>query len=162
MSTYRMVESAAIGFMLAFVESQAMAGGNPTIDKVLAAYAQPDPLPSYEYAITDLNDDNAPDAVVLITDAHYCGSGGCSMLVLRGGKDSFEIVSSTSISRKPIWVLGESRNGWKSLSVFVSGGGIKAGNAILRFNGKRYPGNPSLQPTAKPSELFGATELAFK
>jgi putative lipoprotein len=156
------VVPSVIGLLFTLVGSPAQAGGNPVIDTAMTAFEKPDVLPSYEYALADLNGDGIPDAIVLITDAHYCGSGGCEMLVLRGEREHFRIISSTTITRKPIRVLAESRKGWKSLSVFVAGGGAKPGDVVMRFNGKGYPGNPSMQPYAKAADLHGAAQLEFK
>ena len=162
MSASRSVVPSVIGLLFTLVGSQAQAGGNLAIDAAMTAYARPDPLPSYEYALTDLNGDGTPEAIVLITDAHYCGSGGCTMIVLRGDREGFRMISSSTISGKPIRVLAESRKGWKSLSVFVAGGGATEGEVFMRFNGKRYPGNPSIQPYATASDLRGAAPLEFK
>jgi hypothetical protein len=39
------------------------------------------------------------------------------------------------------------RNGWNDLIVFVSGGGIQPGYyAVLPFDGKKYPENPTIEP----------------
>ena len=37
-------------------------------------------------------------------------------------------------------------NGWHDLIMPVGGGGAKASSRVLEFNGKRYPGNPSVAP----------------
>lgn len=139
--------------------------GNPVagvLREAVAAWAKPDPLPSYVYALTDLNGDGIPDAIVLITDSAYCGSGGCVMAVFRGTPNGFVEVSSSTISRQPVYVLAETRSGWHSLSVLVAGGGIMDGwQSLMRFNGKRYPGNPSMQPHASPAQLENARKLHF-
>ena len=44
---------------------------------------------SFEYALVDLNNDGILDAVVLLTGHYWCGSGGCSMLILRGRPGGF-------------------------------------------------------------------------
>ena len=70
-----------------------------------------------------------------------------------------ELVHSSTITWTPFRVLTESQHGWKSISVSVSGGGMKAGEVVMRFDGKKYPSNPSLQPYATPDELAGSEEL---
>jgi hypothetical protein len=136
--------------------------GPPTLDAALAAHYKGSPPFSYKYALVDLNGDGVLDAVVLITDRFYCGSGGCNMAILRGTGDSFAYVSGSTISREPIRVLTESRHGWKSLSVAVAGGGVKSGDVVMRFNGKRYPLNPTMQPYATAADIAGAKELDLK
>jgi len=115
-------------------------------------------MPSFKYTLVDLNDDGIRDAIVLITDPDYCGSGGCSMLIVRGTSKGFRLVSSSTISRSPIFVSTERRYGWRTLLVTVGGGGARYGQVVMRFNGTRYPLNPSLQPYAKPGDLSAATE----
>jgi hypothetical protein len=87
-----------------------------------------DVLPSFKYALVNLNDDGIPDAIVLITDRFYCGSGGCSMLIARGTNNGFRLVSTSTISRSPIFVSSERRYGWHTLLVTVGGGGAKYGH----------------------------------
>jgi hypothetical protein len=152
----------AAGLTLASAAGISEAAGLPALDKVLQAHFKAEAVPAYTYALADLNGDGQLDAVVMMSDRDYCGSGGCSLGVLRGTKKSFVFVSESSISNEPIRVLRESRQGWKSLSVSVSGGGAQPGEAIMRFNGKRYPRNPSVQPLAKAADLAGATTLEFK
>jgi hypothetical protein len=53
-------------------------------------------------------------------------------------------------------VLASRTNDWHDLSVPVRGGGVVPGyEALLRYNGKKYPSNPSMPPvkklTASPS-----------
>ena len=130
--------------------------GNSAIDAVLAAHYKHDAPISYRFALVDLNGDGVLDAIVLITDRNYCGSGGCNLAILRGIGSTYSYVSGSTISRAPIRVLTESRKGWKSLSVWVSGGGVQPNNALMQFNGQRYPLNPTLQPTAKEADLAGS------
>jgi len=108
---------------------------------------------TYRSAKVDLNDDKIEDAIVLFDATGECGSGGCSMEVYRGTKTGFDFVSSSTITFTPIRVATERRYGWKTL-VVVSGG---TGTVLLRFNGSRYPLNPSLQPKATKSEIDSAT-----
>jgi hypothetical protein len=138
----------------------AAAHGTPSIDAALSAHYRDEP--TYKYALIDLNGDGILDAVALLTDNRYCGSGGCSMAILRGTSESFLFISSTTITREPIRILQESRHGWKTLSVAISGGGAKSGDVILRFDGKHYPSNPSTQPHATAKDVVGAITLSLQ
>lgn len=132
------------------------------LDEAISTWAAPRPSPSYRYAFSDLNGDGLQDAVVLITDLEYCGSGGCTMLVLKGIGRGFEFVSLSTITREPIYVLQRASSGWRAFSVLVSGGGVAAGQALLRFDGEPYPLNPSTQERATPADLNSATQLTFQ
>jgi len=104
----------------------------------------------YAAAFVDLNDDGTQEAIVYLISPEWCGSGGCSSLVLEPKGSSFKVITRTTITRLPIRVLSKKTNGWHDLAVWVGGGGIRPGyEARLSFNGKKYPGNPSGPPAQR-------------
>lgn len=129
------------------------------LEKAVKAWAEESKAPSYRHAFADLNDDGIDDAVVLITDNQYCGSGGCSFVIFQGVGGGFKVVSSSTITREPILLLPEKKKGWHTLSVLVAGGGAKPGQVMMRFDGRNYPSNPSMEPKANRSDLKGAKTL---
>lgn len=137
----------------------ASAGDMKALEKAIKAWAEESAVPTYKHSFADLNDDGVDDAVVLITDNQYCGSGGCSFVIFRGMAGGFKLVSSSTITREPILLLPEKKKGWHTLSVLVAGGGAKPGQVMMRFDGKKYPGNPSMQPKAKKNDLKDAKTL---
>jgi hypothetical protein len=101
----------------------------------------------YAVAFLDLNRDRKNEAIVYLSGDRWCGSGGCTMLILARAGVSYQMVTKTTITRLPIRVLKTSTNGWSDLSVRVQGGGILVGyEAVLRFDGSTYPDNPSIVP----------------
>ena len=126
--------------------------------RLYGAHIPPVDPASYEFdfALAGLNGDGIPDAIVLFKGLHNCGSGGCTLEILRGTKQGFEYISGSTISREPIQILAEKRFGWHSFTVSVSGGGAKPCNAMMRFNGRKYPLNPSMAPCATPAQLQSA------
>src|SRR5579862_8571337 len=110
---------------------------------------------------------NAKEVIVYLVGADWCGSGGCATLVLAPSGLSYRVVTKLTVARPPIRVLAETSNGWHNIGVWVSGGGVSNGyEAVLRFNGKTYPSNPTLPPaqrsdgkaegkTVVPKELKG-------
>ena len=124
-------------------------------------YSREATTPPFEYARADLNDDGILDAVVLLGDG-WCGSGGCNMLILRGSPHRFTLLSSATIANQPIKVSSEVRYGWRTLVVWVKGGGSQPGFVLMRFNGARYPLNPTLQPRATREQVDSATALVFR
>ncbi len=100
----------------------------------------------YIAGFRDLNADGTPEAIVYLM-GKWCGSGGCNTLILTRDGSSWKIVANIRITRPPIRVLTSTSNGWRSIGVWVQGGGIQPGyEAELRFDGKTYPKNPSVPP----------------
>lgn len=123
----------------------------------LAAYVHDQQLTGYDYALSDLNGDGRPEALVYARRGHedgqdvsLCGSGGCDLIVLSLTPTGYRVISDISITRPPIRVLPSVSHGWHDLSVLVAGGGILPGyRARLQFDGKTYPANPSVPPALR-------------
>ena len=110
----------------------------------------------YFTAFVHLRDDNTQQAIVYLTNDGWCGSGGCTMLILDPKGPTYRVITKVMTTRPPIRVLSTKTNGWHDLAVHVQGGGIvHAYEAKLPFNGKSYPVSPSM-PAARPL----ATEIA--
>ena len=110
----------------------------------------------YASAFVDLKDDGTQEAIVYLIGPRWCGSGGCSSLILEPAGSSFKVITKTTVTQLPIRILSDKTNGWHDLAVGVGGGGIRPYEARLRFNGKKYPGNPSVPPAQKlPKETEG-------
>jgi hypothetical protein len=148
-----------LGIISSISAAPAFADDVPSLETAIQAWSEETTLPHYKYAFVDLNDDGVDDAVVLLTEAAYCGSGGCSLLIFRGVAGGFALVSSSTITREPILLLQEKHNGWHSLSVMVSGGGVRPSQVLMEFDGAKYPYNPSTQAKAKKNNLKGAKTL---
>ena len=111
-------------------------------------------IDSYRSATADLNGDRRAEILVYATDSEDCGSGGCVLYVLSPRADTYRIVMRATIVQLPIRLLATKSHGWRDIGVTVRGGGSpNADMARLRFNGHRYPSNPSVPPAiaARPS-----------
>jgi hypothetical protein len=107
----------------------------------------------YVAAFRDLDGDGKPEAIVYLINSRWCGSGGCSLLILKQDRSSWRIVTNITITRPPIRVLTNISKGWHNIGVWVQGGGIQPGyEAELRFNGKSYPRNPTVSPARQLKE----------
>lgn len=101
----------------------------------------------YASVLVDLNGDRAPEALVYLSGRDRCGSGGCPLYIVQRLAGSWRLVNSVTLTKPPIRLLTTKNRGWSDLGIYVSGGGINPGyEAVLRFNGVRYPGNPTVQP----------------
>ena len=148
--------------VLAFPGRRAVAQDVPaSLIVAVRAYAKvpaDSALPPFRYALTDLNGDAHPDAIVLFDSNYWCGMGGCIMAVFRATDRGFTLVSSSTITNEPIRISPEKEYGWKTLIVAAKG----VGNALMRFNGARYPLNPSMQPKASKSQVTAAQTLTLR
>lgn len=60
----------------------------------------------YAVAFVDLKDNGTKDVIVYITGQRWCGSGGCTTLVLAPFGSSYGVNSKIVVTRPPIRVLG--------------------------------------------------------
>jgi hypothetical protein len=100
-----------------------------------------------------LNTDEKRQVIVYVSGPKWCGTSGCTMLILQPANSSFRVVTRITAARLPVRVLASTSNGWRDVGVWVQGGGIQPGyEAALRFNGKTYPRNPSVPPARRLRE----------
>lgn len=111
----------------------------------------------YFYNRVDLDGDGRPEVIAYVAGPWVCGSGGCAVYVLREANGRYAVLSALSLGRTPVVVSPRSTRGWRDLIVPVSGGGARAGYAVLRFDGARYPWNPSTQPAAPAADRRAGT-----
>ena len=87
-------------------------------------------------------------ALVYLVGMNWCGSGGCTLLILRPGPTGWEPLGNlVTLVSNPVRVLTTSTNGLPDIGVTVSGGGgPPAYEAKLSFDGRSYPRFPSDEP----------------
>ena len=138
-------------------------GGEESLRAFLQSYeGQPAPADErttrYTFAYVDLRDDGPNEVIVYLMGPRWCGSGGCTSLLLLPVGPSWKVMSKTTVTQLPIRVLSTRTHGWHDLGVWVQGGGVQPGyEARLRFNGKKYPSNPSVPPAQKLREKVEGT-----
>ncbi|MBX7493543.1 hypothetical protein K3163_10020 [Qipengyuania sp. 1NDW9] len=113
----------------------------------------------YALAWSDLDGDGADEAIVYLAAPYFCGTGGCPTLVLTPAGPMWRKVGDISVSRTPVTVLESGTNGWKDITVAISGGGGASGNALMKFDGEAYPSNPTVAP-AEMTETTGEVLIA--
>lgn len=107
--------------------------------------------PDYKQALVDLDGDGNDDAIVFLQGTGWCGSGGCTMLVLQGRKSGYKLISRSTVTHPPIRMARSTSHGWKDLIVHSDGA-----DRLMRFNGSQYPLNPSLQSQPDPRQIESA------
>lgn len=116
------------------------------IQKFLAArYAKEDADGrKFMYASIDLNDDGKNEYIVGMVGPSFCGSGGCTMLVLT---NSLKLNSTFSVVDYPVYIgapgTKEVTKKYSNLYVYSKGKGY----VKLAWNGTKYgPSNASMAP----------------
>jgi hypothetical protein len=150
---------ASLSMVGCFAQSQEQPAVNASVTdeslkKFLQSYTKIPGLPEdkttrYFDSLVDLNGDGK-EVIVYLTGPQWCGSGGCTALILAPEGSSYRVVTKVTVAQRPIRVLSTTSNGWHSLGVWVHGGGVQGGHeAILIFNGKTYPSNPTVPPAQR-------------
>jgi len=99
----------------------------------------------FSWSLVRRSDGTTDEVVVYVQGQSWCGSGGCTLLILEPDDFSYEVIGRASIVRLPIRVLSNTTKGHHDIGVWVQGGGIQPGyEAVLQFNGKAYPSNPTV------------------
>ncbi|HSX59443.1 MAG TPA: MliC family protein [Tahibacter sp.] len=91
----------------------------------------------------DLNGDGRNELLVHVVGSTACGTGGCPTLVFSPAGAGYRLVGAIGLTHPPIAVSPQRSNGWRNLVVRVGGGGAKADDVELAFDGKTYPANPT-------------------
>jgi hypothetical protein len=103
----------------------------------------------YSTATVDLRDNGTQEVIVYLTSDGWCGTGGCTLLILAPEGTSYRVVTRIPAVRLPIRVLATRSRGWHDLSVVA---GKPLHQAALAFDGKTYPSNASVPPAHPLSE----------
>jgi hypothetical protein len=116
---------------------------------------------AYKRADADLNGDGRKEILIYLTGPDDCGSGGCSLVILSPGRHGYRVVLHSAVTRLPISLLPTKSHGWRDIGVTVAGGGIThAYQARLRFDGRRYPANPTVPPAIPQRRPKGRIVIA--
>jgi hypothetical protein len=138
---------------------------NPKLEQAIVRELQdynpssPDQYVRYYYNRVDLNDDGKPEVVVYLLGSYTCGSGGCTTLIFTPRGQDYRLVSRLTLVNDPILVTPQKTLGWKDLVLLVSGSGARGQYTRLRFNGRTYPDNPSVQPAVTSNSTLTGIAL---
>lgn len=111
-------------------------------------------VPPHRDARVDLDGDGSDDLLMLLEGQNWCDSGGCTLLVFhRDDGADYRLVTRTRLTNAPIRISSQTHNGWHDLLVGVGGAGTRRGTVALQFNGRSYPGNPTLLAALADSAL---------
>ena len=101
----------------------------------------------------DLNNDGKNEVFVNLPSQYFCGSGGCTLLLLNS---DLKLVTKFTVIRTPLYAEKELVNGYKKL-LTKSEGEWKE----LDFDGKKYPSNSSLLKKSSYADPGYEAEVIF-
>ena len=86
----------------------------------------------------NLNTDPEKEIFVGLTGSNFCGSGGCTVLLL---SPKGELITRFTVTGDPILIADTKTKGWNDLILHSNGK-----DHLMKFDGKTYASNPSTQP----------------
>ncbi|MEB3321205.1 MAG: hypothetical protein VKI81_00085 [Synechococcaceae cyanobacterium] len=92
----------------------------------------------YLQARTDLNGDGQPEILALVVGSYACGSGGCTLMILRSAAGGLEPVHESGLFQSPLRLLEQAHEGWRALTMPGSRMGVSSGVMELRRQGGTY------------------------
>lgn len=110
-------------------------------------------------AFADLNGDGRAEAIVYLMSSSLCGTGGCVLLVLTQQGSGWRQVGRLTVVNPPVRLFTTRTRGWSDLGVRVAGGGARAREVRVTFNGRSYASNPSMLPGHRIGRPAPAREL---
>ena len=113
--------------------------GTRNLDQAVATQGGA-PRSPFRQALTDLNGDGVQDAVVLVQSGDSCTTEGCPLLVFRGSREGYNLVSRTVPVQGPVAIATTRTNGWADLIVTTPG----VGKVLLVFETYGYTANAAL------------------
>ncbi len=100
----------------------------------------------------DLNDDGKDEFLVGLIGGDWCGSGGCTMLVLNS---SYKLITRMTVVNYPVFVGApggkEVTKGYSNIYIQNNDGSV----AKMEWDGKKYPSNPSVTSKVDKRVLNG-------
>jgi hypothetical protein len=91
----------------------------------------------------NINEEPKKEIFVGLTGPYFCGSGGCTVLLLN---PEGELITKFTVTEYPLLIADTFTMGWKDLILHSQGK-----DHLMKFNGKAYPSNPSIQPDYTPA-----------
>lgn len=103
---------------------------------------------NFIYNAVDLNDDGKDEYLVGLMGMDWCGSGGCTMLVLT---NNFKLNTRMTVVEYPVYVGApggsEVTKGYSNIYIENRDGTVSK----MAWNGAKYPTNPSVAPKVDKS-----------
>lgn len=139
------------------VPSEVVLGVSNFIKNSLLTEADLKVIPSldrqFKLYTTDLNGDGKKETFVSLVGSYFCGTGGCTMLLL---DSNYKLITKFTVMQGSIFVEPRTENDWKVLTVKSEG----EWKSLVYANGT-YPSNPSVVERSKQDGPSGQAVVIF-
>jgi heat shock protein HslJ len=121
--------------------------GDPGLEAAIRNAAGDVSQARYVAGRADLNGDGKEEVFVYLMGPMVCGTGGCNLMLFRGGSQGYTLVQKFPITQTPVIVSPNKTKRWNDLWRAEAGGGAAASFVRHGFNGRKYverqrvPGN---------------------
>ncbi len=100
-------------------------------------------IPNWIHVKVDLNGDGKPDYIVARQDPGYCGSGGCSTMIIVSSEVGYRSVLSNGGFYGYFEILNLKTNGFNDIAIKHNSFGNEFYYSVLWYDGQEYQGgNP--------------------
>ena len=113
----------------------------------------PESQRKFQFYQIDLNNDGGNEVFVNLMTSYFCGSGGCTILLLN---NQLKPITKFTVIRTPLFAEQTLKNGWRIL-LTKSEGELKE----MIYNDGTYPSNPSVIEKAPYDAPSGHAEIMF-
>lgn len=107
----------------------------------------------FQFQTVDLNNDGKQELFINFITSYFCGSGGCTLLLL---DNDWKTITRFTVTSTPIMIEPNKEQKWAVLMVKDNG----VWKDLLYKNGK-YPSNPSLLSKSKVDAPSGHAQVIF-
>lgn len=98
----------------------------------------------FMYSEVDVNGDGSNETLVMMQSPYYCGTGGCTLILLNS---LYKPITKFSVSDEPVMISSGMSNEWNDIVITSDGA-----QHVMKYNGNTYPTNPSVAPEFKDGD----------
>lgn len=91
---------------------------------------------NYSFMEVDLNNDALNDYLVRLEGDSWCGTGGCTVLIVEQQPDELKLLNDLS-TVQDMSVAEENNDGWQQIKVEIGGGGSKPETLLYVYDKNR-------------------------
>lgn len=96
----------------------------------------------HQIAYTDLNDDGAVDALLMLNGPKWCIGESCTLMIFEGTSTGARLQAELTLISSPVTLGSTSDGNWRDIYVTLPGSAGMSNRAQIRHDGQVYPESP--------------------